>query len=138
MGRGTIKEKSNMSVIGAFLKGKCPQCRKGDVFTHSGINLRNFREMNKNCSECNVKYESEPGFFWGAMYFSYVYTVATCIVIGFFFFTYSNDVHLGYFIGTVVAFILLTSTVSFRMSRLLMMYIAAPYRKYNGNYQGKR
>lgn len=127
-----------MSVIGAFLKGKCPQCRKGNVFMHTGTNLKNFREMNECCSHCNVKYESEPGFFWGAMYFSYVYSVASFIVIGFFFFTFSDDVNLLYYIGTVIAFTLITSTISFRMSRLLMMYIAAPYRKFNGDYQGKR
>jgi uncharacterized Tic20 family protein len=94
--------------------------------------------MNTHCPSCNVKFESEPGFFWGAMYFSYVYSVASFIVIGFFFFTFSDDVNLAYYIGTVIAFTLLTSTISFRLSRLLMMYMAAPYRKYMGNYNQKR
>jgi uncharacterized protein (DUF983 family) len=127
-----------MSLLLAFFKGKCPQCREGNVFTHKGTNLKNFREMHSHCPSCEVKFESEPGFFWGAMYFSYVYSVASFIIIGFFFFTLSEDVNLGYYIGTVIAFTLLTSTISFRMSRLLMMYIAAPYRKYKGNYTANR
>jgi len=127
-----------MSFFAAFVKGKCPQCREGNVFTHKGTNLKKFREMNDNCPSCQVKFESEPGFFWGAMYFSYVYSVASFIIIGFFFFTYSDDVNLSWYISSVIAFTLMTSTLSFRLSRLLMMYIAAPYRKFKGNYLGKR
>ena len=94
--------------------------------------------MNDNCPSCNVKFESEPGFFWGAMYFSYAYSVASFIIIGFFYFTFFDEYSLGWYIGTVIAFTLLTSPMSFRMSRLLMMYIAAPYRKYKGNYTDNR
>jgi uncharacterized protein (DUF983 family) len=127
-----------MSALLAFLKGKCPQCRKGDVFTHSGTNLKKFREMNESCSCCGVKYESEPGFFWGAMYFSYAYSVASFIIIGFFFFSLSDDVNLTWYISTVIAYTVVTSPMSFRMSRLMMMYIAAPYRKFQGNYTDNR
>lgn len=127
-----------MSAVLAFLKGKCPQCRKGDVFTHSGTNLKKFREMNESCSCCKVKYESEPGFFWGAMYFSYAYSVASFIIIGFFFFSLSDDVNLTWYISTVIAYTLVTSPFSFRMSRLMMMYIAAPYRRFKGDYTEKR
>lgn len=121
-----------MSGFTALLKGKCPQCREGDVFKYSGHNLKHFKELNETCPHCKVKFESEPGFFWGAMYFSYAYSVASFIVIGFFFFTFSEDVNLTYYIATVVIFTIITSPLSFRMSRLLMMYIAAPYRKFIG------
>ena len=84
-----------MSSIHSFLGGKCPQCHEGNVFTHKASNLKHFREMHDHCPSCNVKFESEPGFFWGAMYFSYAYSVASFIIIGFFFFTYSDDVNLG-------------------------------------------
>jgi uncharacterized protein (DUF983 family) len=127
-----------MNGILAFIKGRCPQCRKGDVFTHSGTNLRKFREMNENCNSCGVKYESEPGFFWGAMYFSYAYSVASFIIIGYFFFSLSDDVNLTWYISTVIAYTLITSPMSFRMSRLMMMYIAAPYRRYQGDYTKNR
>jgi uncharacterized protein (DUF983 family) len=119
-----------VSGLTAFFAGKCPHCREGQVFTHKGTNIRKFREMNTHCPHCEVKFESEPGFFWGAMYFSYVYSVASFIIIGFFFFSMSDDVNLTHYIGTVIAFTLLTSTLSYRLSRLLMMYIAAPYRRF--------
>ena len=119
-----------MSALIALIKGKCPQCRDGKVFTNKATNLKKFKNMHDDCLNCGVKFESEPGFFWGAMYFSYAYSVASFIIIGFFFFTFSNDVNLTYYILSVVMFTLITSPLSFRMSRLLMMYIAAPYRKY--------
>jgi uncharacterized protein (DUF983 family) len=121
------------SKLGAFVGGKCPQCREGKVFKTSITNLKEFREMNETCPSCGVKFESEPGFFWGAMYFSYAYSVASFVTIGFFFFYFSDDVNLGYYVGTVIAFTLLTSPISFRLSRMLMMYIAAPYRRFKGN-----
>jgi uncharacterized protein (DUF983 family) len=126
------KKREVLSGIGSFLAGKCPQCRDGNVFTHKATNLKHFKEMHTHCPSCGVKFESEPGFFWGAMYFSYVYSVASFIIIGFFFFTLSDDVNLGYYIGTVIAFTLITSPLSYRLSRLMMMYIAAPYRRFRG------
>ena len=119
-----------MNALIALINGKCPQCRKGDVFSSKVTNLKKFKDMNHNCPNCDVKFESEPGFFWGAMYFSYAYSVASFIIIGFFFFTLSEDVNLTYYILSVLIFTIITSPISFRMSRLLMMYIAAPYRRF--------
>lgn len=119
-----------MNALIALINGKCPQCRKGDVFSSKVTNLKKFKDMHQNCPNCDVKFESEPGFFWGAMYFSYAYSVASFIIIGFFFFTFSEDVNLTYYILCVVTFTIITSPISFRMSRILMMYIAAPYRRF--------
>ena len=38
------------------------------VFFNKGLN-------HKNCSHCNLKYEIEPGFFYGAMYVSYALAI---------------------------------------------------------------
>lgn len=131
--RGIIKIRRNkLNGILSFFGGKCPQCREGHVFKHPITKITKFKEMNDNCPSCGVKFESEPGFFWGAMYFSYALNVAMFIIIGFFFFYFSDDVNLAVFITTLVVVSLLVSPVSFRLSRLFMMYIAAPYRRYLG------
>jgi len=31
-------------------------------------------DMNKKCSECNLNFEPEPGFYFGAMFISYAIT----------------------------------------------------------------
>jgi uncharacterized protein (DUF983 family) len=48
---------------------RCPRCRKGRVF--SGL-----VRMNPACPECGLRFEREPGYFLGAMYFSYALAVA--------------------------------------------------------------
>lgn len=58
---------------------KCPKCGVGDVFLkkHS---LFSVPETKKNCSNCQLIYEREPGFFIGAMYVSYGLAVFQSII----------------------------------------------------------
>jgi uncharacterized protein (DUF983 family) len=53
---------NNDSKIGAMVKGKCPQCHKGKLFTHPWWNIFKFDKMHEHCSECGLRYEREPGF----------------------------------------------------------------------------
>src|SRR5262245_44477703 len=48
----------------AILRQRCPSCMRGQVF-------RGIFEMNETCPVCAIKFEREPGYFLGAMYFSY-------------------------------------------------------------------
>ncbi|MBI1325346.1 DUF983 domain-containing protein [bacterium] len=48
---------------------RCPECRRGKVFA----NL--FLKMNPTCPVCGLKFEREPGYFLGAMYFSYAMAI---------------------------------------------------------------
>jgi uncharacterized protein (DUF983 family) len=48
---------------------KCPECRHGKVFENW------FLKMNPTCPVCKLKFEREPGYFLGAMYFSYALAI---------------------------------------------------------------
>ena len=48
----------------AILGQRCPRCREGRLFKSA---LR----MNDPCTVCGQVFEREPGYFLGAMYFSY-------------------------------------------------------------------
>ena len=48
----------------AILRQKCSECGEGRVFEGA------FR-MNERCPVCGCKFERGPGYFTGAMYFSY-------------------------------------------------------------------
>jgi uncharacterized protein (DUF983 family) len=48
----------------AILRQRCSECGKGRIFEGS------FR-MNVRCPVCACKFERGPGYFTGAMYFSY-------------------------------------------------------------------
>ncbi len=59
-------------IIYSTIANKCPRCHKGKIFEKN--NPYTFNKpllMRDSCSECDLRYEREPGFFYGAMYVSY-------------------------------------------------------------------
>lgn len=54
--------------IRAILLQRCPRCLEGKVF-------RGRFEMNDPCPVCGLTFEREPGYFFGAMYVSYLLAV---------------------------------------------------------------
>lgn len=115
----------------AFSTGRCPQCHTGKLFRHSPLHPLKFNETLEHCPACGVKIEPEPGFFWGAMYFSYALVVALIMSIGIVMFNVYDDPPLGVLLGTVLGILFLLLPLIFRLSRLLMIYITAPYRRFD-------
>lgn len=48
----------------------CPQCREDTLFV-SPLDIAKPLEMKPACSNCQLDYEPEPGFYYGAMFLSY-------------------------------------------------------------------
>ncbi|HRG59135.1 MAG TPA: DUF983 domain-containing protein [Bacteroidia bacterium] len=59
---------------------RCPQCHKGKVLKYPPYQLGKLLDTEDLCSHCNLKYEKEPGFFYGAMYVSYALSSGIFIV----------------------------------------------------------
>lgn len=110
----------------AMAQSKCPRCRSGKMFTHPVVDLKNFTHMFKACPVCGLEFEIEPGFFWGAMYVSYAFSVATALVSAFLLYFLFNDPEAWVYIATIISLILLLSPVSYRFSRVLMIYVFSP------------
>ncbi len=51
----------------------CPRCRQGQLFIEPFV-LKKPLAMNETCSNCNLDFEPEPGFYFGAMFVSYIIT----------------------------------------------------------------
>ncbi len=49
----------------------CPRCRQGEMFEK--MDIRHPLKMHKRCAVCGLKFEPEPGFFYGAMFISYIF-----------------------------------------------------------------
>lgn len=112
-----------MSKVLDSLKCKCPNCRKGNMFSGKGnFFLFKMPQMNKYCKKCNYKFEIETGFFYGAMYVSYALTVAVMIASLVVFWYFLNLSPLYVFFIIVIAAILF-STFNFRVSRSIWVYI---------------
>ncbi|MDQ3393515.1 MAG: DUF983 domain-containing protein [Bacteroidota bacterium] len=107
----------------AIVEGKCPRCRQGDLFTYPIRNISKFAITNTNCPNCGVRFEQEPGFFFGAMYISYAICVAilvtTFIVINFIF----KDAHILVYVISVPLVVILALPFIFRYSRILYLYL---------------
>ena len=63
----------------ALLLGRCPRCRQGRVFP--AFWSARLLAMNPSCSVCGLRFEREPGYFLGAMYFSYTLGVLTIMPV---------------------------------------------------------
>ena len=110
-----------------IIKEKCPNCHKGDVFQTSG-HIFKFKmpRMNDTCPNCGYKFEREIGFFFGAMFVSYALAAGEMIAVLVVLWALLGLSPLHVFF-TVVVVAFLASTLYFRLSRMIWMYIF--YRK---------
>jgi uncharacterized protein (DUF983 family) len=51
-----------------MLRQRCPDCCRGRVF-------RTFFEIHEDCPVCGLSFRPEPGFYLGAMYLSYPFSI---------------------------------------------------------------
>lgn len=126
-----ISQPQRISAVKAVFSGRCPVCREGAMFSGPWHQL-DFLATHKHCPVCNTEFEPEPGFFYGALYVSYSFNVATLVAVCLFLYVLfrpeSPWVYIGATIGTTIVTIPFTS----RMSRMLWMYWFGPY-KYDPN-----
>lgn len=107
----------------AVLQGKCPQCREGNLFTHSAYNLGNFTKVNEHCSNCGVQFEREPRFFDGAMYISYALSVGLFLVSAFIIYMLFHPVSENVYLIAIISEVFLLYPLMFRYSRIFYLYI---------------
>ncbi|GAA4374816.1 DUF983 domain-containing protein [Hymenobacter koreensis] len=107
----------------SLLALRCPRCHEGPLFKSSAFNLSKFTEMPEHCPVCGQTYEPEPGFYWGAMFISYAFTVAIFVTSGVLLYWLAGDPALWVYIATVSIAALLTMPLVLRYSRALMLYL---------------
>jgi uncharacterized protein (DUF983 family) len=122
------------NTISAILKKKCPNCRKGEMFTNKSIfPLKNLLKMPDHCPHCGQKMEIEIGFYYGTGYVSYAICVLLSIII---FIAYYlllgvtwRDNSIFYYLATNVALILLLQPWIVRYSRVLYLNMFVKYKQ---------
>ena len=71
-----MKKGSNLYPITKF---KCPCCHEGDLYPTSTFSFQKSFEMNERCTRCDANFFPEPGFYYGAMFISYIFSGFFCI-----------------------------------------------------------
>ena len=75
----TLAQPKSRFSLKAMLSGRCPRCRQGHMFPP--LLSHRLVAMNETCEVCGLKFEREPGYFLGAMYFSYTMGVLTILPV---------------------------------------------------------
>jgi uncharacterized protein (DUF983 family) len=107
----------------ALLALRCPRCHQGKLFTHSALSLTKFMDMPAECPVCGQTYEPEPGFYYGAMYISFGFALATFAVVGVLLYYFFGDPATWVYVVVVAIITLLSTPLVFRYSRALMLYL---------------
>lgn len=117
----------NRSFITSVWGMHCPRCRQGDLFETGTFSFDKTFTMSDKCSSCNQNYMPEPGFYWGAMYISYMLYSGFCLalvlpLVFFFDWTINQSLTLLFFISVAI-FVWL-----FRIARSIWIHIFVKYR----------
>lgn len=78
--------------------------------------------MNEICPHCEVRLEPEPGFYQGAMYVGYGFTMLCIILVSIILYSvgyYSEWVYIGVVVGLLIIFI----PLNYRYSRIVYLYL---------------
>ncbi len=123
-----------LNVLYSTALNKCPRCHEGQVFEYNNpYRLGSMFKIHKSCSHCELKYEREPSFFYGAMYASYGLTSGWFITWFFIdlFFLHMDTLSFAVFITLSI---IALSPLTIRVSRLLWLNL---FNKFDKNFQKK-
>ncbi|MFC0184097.1 Protein of unknown function [Pseudarcicella hirudinis] len=107
----------------AMMGEKCPQCRQGNMFKYPLWRVDKFDKMNENCPVCNLRFEVEPGFWYGAMFVSYGFSILLLILLGVVIYWFFNDPPVMGYVVPITIISLLAVPVNFRISRSVFLHL---------------
>lgn len=115
-----------MHVLKSIFLYKCPKCRQGDLFVKP-FELKKPLNMPERCSVCAQKMVPEPGFYFGAMFISYIITAFVFLAIaGVLIIFYDFSVNGA--MGVVLLFGIVSYLFVLRISRSLWIHFIVKYK----------
>src|SRR5688500_16721606 len=114
-----------MSLISSIFKMTCPRCRQGFMF-EKPMKLKRPLQMNKQCSVCGQRMEPEVGFYYGAMFISYVFIGILCLaIVGTLVFVFNVPVEISFVI--LILFLAMIFLWNLRFSRSVWIHLVVKY-----------
>lgn len=105
---------------------KCPRCHEGEMFETGSYSFVKPFDMLERCPKCDLNYFPEPGYYYGAMFISYIWTGFFCLLfMGVLFFGLDLDQNLCW--GLLITFMTINFVYIFRVSRLMWININVKY-----------
>ncbi len=106
---------------------KCPRCGEGDLFKKP-FNWTDPIDMHKECQNCKLDFEPEPGFYFGALIISYGISSWMLLLPALLLVLY-YDWSVMAAMGFTLAFAALTYFKIMRLSRSLYLHFSMRYDK---------
>jgi uncharacterized protein (DUF983 family) len=105
---------------------KCPRCHEGEMFDTGSWSFVKSFDMRERCDKCDLNYFPEPGYYYGAMFISYIWTGFFCL---FFvaFFHWILKLSQTWAFGLLIAFLAINFVYIFRISRLMWINVNIKY-----------
>lgn len=105
----------------------CPACRKGMLFPNKSYFMDFSFKMHEKCPVCKESFNREPGFYYGAMFISYIFSgFFSLIFAGMLILIFKLDWQLSLFI---LCLVLIGSFVFwFKFSRSIWIHFFVDYK----------
>jgi uncharacterized protein (DUF983 family) len=110
---------SKSSKLYSITKFKCPRCHVGEFFVSHPYDLSKIGDIKEHCSECGLKYEKEPGFYYGAMYVAYALGVALFVTLWASFNLFFPFVSVGIQILVIILATVFLSPIMYALSKII-------------------
>jgi len=107
----------------ALAKLRCPRCHQGKLFSTSALNVTQFAQMPAQCPVCSQSFEPEPGFYFGSMYITFAFNVATFLVLGVLIYYLLGNPDTWVYVTIITGATVLFTPLILRYSRALMLYL---------------
>ncbi len=114
-----------MNFLASVFKKKCPRCRRGNLFL-SPFKLTDPIAMPEQCEICGQKTMPDPGFYYGAMFISYIVTGFLYLGLAFVL-HYLLDLSLPITFSIIILFTVVTYFQTLRLSRSLWIHLMVKY-----------
>ena len=116
-----------LSKPAAIFRMKCPRCHTGDLFPTGSFEFHLPFTMNARCAHCKQTFMPEPGFYYGAMFISYIlvafFSLGLTLTLVFAF-----EWSIGGSFALLLAILAVGYVWVFRMARTLWIHIVIKYR----------
>ena len=114
------------SKLYSILHLKCPRCHEGDLFHTETWSFQDIAGMPDRCPHCRQNYMPEPGFYYGAMFISYIFWGFLCVILG-----GGTIIGLGWSVNQAMLLLIAISAVFFvwlfRTSRAIWFNLMVKY-----------
>lgn len=106
---------------------RCPRCHEGEFYKSHPYDLSKVGDLHEHCSECGLKYEKEPGFYYGAMYVAYALGVAIFVALWTSFNLFMPSVSVGFQILVIVLAMIFSGPYIYALSKIIWAKLFISY-----------